>query len=476
MKPLAFFLLPLVGTLLFISPASFAEDDFSFEERDAKKLGEILKKIIDAKIIDDRTEESKRLGEFNKALDTIKDKKSIKDILKYSDQFYRLKEWAIDKTDKVIKTKAGKEGFQESEFTDESGGAQAYSYMISIPKGYKPDAEERFPVLIYLHSKTKVKSKVKTRVLKEIKAELDSFFNGKNPVCKEIFEKAIIIVPVGPLSGRKNKNVTDAAVDWEKLQWGRMSAFVAVRVFTEKMVFDRGRVFVLGKGKDGLAAFKYATWYPSLFAGAVAIDSPLAPMFSENGGDSQFVYISTEANDSSQAKAASDWAGAMTGSDGGPKATFVDGGGTDSSSLDDKGLAAIRDLIDRTPKAAAPSKIALKTISLEYSSNGWLQILVMNNTNSMKEGDEDVPSVVAEVDKASNTFDIKTNRVGKLRIFLNDNVVDMDRPIIVNLNGKTRFEGTKARNMDRMLDMMFTNLAGNYDIYTNYIEIEEEDI
>lgn len=475
MKRLAFFLLLLVGTFLLVSPASFGEDDFSFEERDAKKLGGILKSIIDAKIIDDRTEENKQRGEFNKILDALKEKNNIKDLLKYSDQFYRLKEWAIDTTDKVIKSKAGK-GFQESEFTDESGGSQAYSYMISIPKGYKPDVEERSPILIYLHSKTEVKSNDKKRVLKEIRAEVTSFFDDKNPVCKEIYEKAIIIAPVGPLSGRKNKDVTDAAVDWEKLEWGRMSAFTAVRVFTEKMVFDRGRVFVLGKGKDGLAALKYATWYPSLFAGAVAIDSPLTPMFTENAGNSELVYISTAANDEAQAKAATEWAAAMTGSEGGPKATFVDGGGENASSLGEKGLTAISDLIGRTPKTAAPSKIVLKSISLEYSSNGWLQVLVMNNTNTMKEGDEDVPSVVAEVDRASNTFDIKTNRVGSLRIFLNDNIVDMDRPIIVNLNGKTRWEGTKERNMVTMLDMMFSNLAGNYDIYTNFIEIEEEDI
>ncbi len=475
MKLLAVFLLPFVGSFLLISPASFGEDDFSFEERDAKKLGGILKKIIDAKIIDDRTEEAKQLGDWTKILDGIKEKKNIKDLMKYPDQFYRIKEWAIDKTDKVIKSKAGK-GFQESEFTDEAGGSQAYSYMISIPKGYKPDAEKRFPVLIYLHSKTKVKSKDKKRVLKEIRAELTGFFDEKNPACKVIYENAIIIAPVGPLSGRKNKNVTDAAVDWDKLEWGRMSAFTAVRVFTEKMVFDRGRVFVIGKEKDGLSAFKYATWYPSLFAGAIAVDAPLSPLFTQNAGDMELVYISSEANDAEQAKAAAAWAEGLTGNDGGPKATFVDGGGKDAANLSESGLAAIKSLLERPPKPTAPSKIVLKSISLEYSSSGWLQVLVMNNTNTMKDGDEDVPSATAEVDKASNTIDIKTNRVGSLRIFLNDKIVDMDRPIVINLNGKTRWEGTKERNLLSMLDMMFTNLAGNYDIYTNFIEIEEEDI
>jgi hypothetical protein len=98
----------------------------------------------------------------------------------------------------------------------------------------------------------------------------------------------------------------------------------------------------------------------------------------------------------------------------------------------------------------------------------------MNNTASMKVGDEDVPFVEARVDRATNTFDIKTNRVGRIRIFLNDKLVDMDREIKVNLNGAERWKGTKERNGILMLRMLYENWAGDYEVYTNFIDIEDE--
>jgi|GEM_PF-1973746 len=468
MKKLIVFTGFLAGLILFLSANAIAEDDLTLNDRELENLAKDMKALFDAKTLDDRSAEMEATLALTSSLDEVAAKKGIKNVLKYPDAIFRIKELTINtkhKSARVFKSKAGK-GFQENYFEDPTDNDRNYKYFVSLPKGYKTGGGDRFPVLIYLHSETGGGS----RVLKDVREELKLVFNDK-----ELLEKTIILAPVGPVKGKRK--VIDAAEDWELLDPGRKTAFIGLRVLLEMMVFDRSRVFIMGMGPSGAVAYKFSTWYPSLFSGAVAVDAPVTSLFYENARDLHLVYISTPQNRKNHAEQAAAMAAKYPGDNGGTKAIFIDDAEDPGkrSRLATKSIAALNKLMDRAPKKTIPTSIMLRSIDLEFSANAWLKIDVMNNTASMKIGDEDLPYVDAKVDRESNSFNITSNRVGRFRLFLNDKLVDMDKKITVNLNGKKRWEGTKERNMLLMLNMLYENWAGDYEVYTNYIDIEEED-
>jgi len=432
-----------------------------FSKSTLKNVSKDLQEIIAAFSEDNREDELKWKARLIKDLNKAAQKAKKDNLLKYPDAFYSAKALAIDLKDKGLK-RVGK-GFVENEFIDAGDKDRKYTYFVSIPKGYKVNLEKCFPVILYLRDPTDVPDR---KLLTTVKAELEAVFADT-----EIMNNAIILCPVGP-NGPRKKTYIDASGDWEKLDPGRKSAFICIRVFLERMVFDRGRVFVYGNGRNGLSALRFATWYPSFFAGAVAVDAPLEPMFTENAGDTQFVYISTSKNSAGNKKKAEEWAKGFQSSDHVSVSCIDDSG--EPHAIADKGKEAIRTLINREPKKTSPERILLKALDLEFSSNSWLQIIDMNNSSTMKIGDEDVPYVDATVNKDTNSFIIKTNRVGQFTLYLNDKIIDMDKKITVMVNGKKRWEGTKERNLDLMLNMIYGNWAGDYEIYTNYIEVEDK--
>jgi hypothetical protein len=463
-----YILLPFLvslGLFSFSASALYADDGVELGKKELDDLGKDLKAIFDAKMTSDRDADTKAQASFNKRMSEIAGKKGVADIMRFCDQIYRVKELTIDKKDKVFKSKAGK-GFVEHVFTDYTDQDRNYKYYVSIPKAYKPMAEERFPVLIYLHSKSGGKNS--RAILKSVKNELRTVFKDK-----ALLEKTFVIVPIGPELGKK-KRLVEAANDWEKLDPGLKTAFIAVRVVMEKIVYDRGKVLVSGFGRNGLTALRFATQYPSLFSGAFVVDAPLEPMYLENGGGMNFTFVSTSGNDKGPAEALAE---KFTGEDGGPRVTVVedDAPAGKIPALTETGNKALLDLLALPSRNTCPDKIVMKSIDLSYNSNGWLQIHVMNNTTSMKIGSEDVPSIEAGVDRDSNTFSITSERIGKFRIFLSDKLIDMDKKIVVNLNGEIRWEGTKERNPLLMVQMLFENWAGDYEVYTNYIDIESKD-
>jgi len=466
--PFTLFVLVVATAFLFSLSAVKADDgDFTFTRKELSDLSKDMKSVFDAMQSGDRAKEANASNSFIAKMKAISDRKKIKDLLKYPDEIYRIKELTIDTKDRIIKSKAG-QGFQLNLYVDKTDQDRNYSYYISIPKGYKPTAEKRFPVLLYLHSPAKGRDK--RSILKSVKNELEMVFYDK-----KFLEKGIIIAPVGP-EGVYRKKLADAAEDWEDLDPGRKTAFIAVRVFLEKMVFDRGRVIVFGFGRNGLSAFHYATWYPSLFSGALAVDAPVEPLFMSNTIGMHFSYVSTAANKEENAKKAAAFAKQFSGGEGLDVTFVADSGKADRKTLlTPKGMEALKAILDAPSRTTSPKKVVLKSIDLAYSANAWLQIQVMNNSDKMKVGDKDVPFVEATVDRESDTFNIKTNRVGKFRLYLNDKLVDMDRKITVIVNGKKRWEGTKERNPLLMLRMLFENWAGDYEVYTNYIDIELAD-
>lgn len=71
----------------------------------------------------------------------------------------------------------------------------------------------------------------------------------------------------------------------------------------------------------------------------------------------------------------------------------------------------------------------------------------------------------------SHTIDLTTRNVRMVRLYLNDQMVDLDHPVKVVVNGLTRFEGMPPQSMEEMLkDQLFLGRGWRY--YTAVIDLD----
>ena len=57
----------------------------------------------------------------------------------------------------------------------------------------------------------------------------------------------------------------------------------------------------------------------------------------------------------------------------------------------------------------------------------------------------------ASLDKRSSVINLKTNHHGKITVHLNDSMINLEKPLIVNINGSTVFKGTVKRDAKVMV-------------------------
>lgn len=445
--------------ILLSSPCAQAEDEL-LSKKEIEALSGTLKKVFDARTESNRSEERDASVELSEKIAEIEKDKGMEDILKFSDQWHRIREGTINTKNKAFKRKG--KGFSKGEFIDDTEVDQRpYVFYVSLPKDYDPEGSVRFPVILFLHPEIAGKKKAD----KETQKMLKTLFKDS-----ELLSKYIVLAPVGPMVGsKKKKSLVDSGKDWEAMEYGKKTAFIMCRVLMEQMVFDRSKVFLYGVGKSGLSCFRYATWHPSFFAGAIGRDATLADLAMENVKKIPFLYVSSSEN--TRKDKAAEWAGKYSEGDI-PQVTFVEDAG-ELFKPSEEAEAQIREWLDKVSKNTTPPEVYLKTVDLATASSSWLRIEELNASLDMGLDDPEYPWVTATVDKDSNTIMIESQNVQKVKIFLNDKIINMDEKITVLMNGENRFEGKKERNLDKMLDLVYYNIAGDFEIYTNYIDISE---
>ncbi len=484
--------LPLI--FIFTTSVGFSQDEDVLGADDIRKISSYMKDIFDGWIVDDRNKALEGKNKLAKIIDKLEKGKGVGDLLKYTDLWYRISEGAIE-SNKLFKTKMGK-GFQRAEYIDYGQVPEkTYPYFINIPKEYDPEGEVRFPVIIFLHPEITRKGK---KVDKEVQKMLKALYSDD-----EILDQYIIIAPLGPMEKLKPRSrkmvLVDAAKDWESLS-GRKTAFTAIRIMREQMVFDRSRVIIEGVGKAGLSAYRYATWYPSFFSGVIGRDAPLAPIVVENLMNIPFLYFSTTENKKNQLEEAKAWADKYPkdgkkdsknseekGEDAEAALRFTllesaaalnEPSGEDALSeeeLEAIDMAAIKAWMGGIKKNTVPREVFMKTADREKAANYWLLIVDLNTGLDVQLDDPDYPWIKGKVESDSNTIVLESKRVLKIMVFLNDKLLDLDKKISIILNGKKRFEGKVERNLDKLLVLSYNNRAGDFELYCNFIEISENE-
>ena len=451
----------VLASCLFVCSNAFAEDDFTFSKRDGKVLSGLMKEVFDARLIGDKEKEYESKSELNKLIKSIEEKQKKGDLLKHTDAWHLIRAGTKDDKGPIPKLKG--RGFKEEEFVDYAEINECtYKYYVSVPRKYKMDSEEKLPVIIFLHPEVEGR-----KIEREVQVILKNVYSDKY-----FLDNFVIIAPIGPMegSGRRQKLV-DAAIDWDELKNGRKTAFVAVRLLLEQVVFDRSKVFLDGIGKAGLSAIRYATWYPGCFSGVINRDGPIETVAMENIKDIPCLYISSSNNKNE--KDAAKWA--EEHSDGEvPQVTFVKDSGK-SLEPGPEATEAAKTWLEKVGKDTVPKNVYIKAANLDVAGKSWLRINSLNAGLNMDINDPDCPWIEGEIDRESNSIILKSNRVLALTVFLNDKMLDLDKSITIILNDKNRFEGKVERNFDKMLDLIYYNSAADYEVYCNYKQLSEEE-
>ncbi len=189
---------------------------------------------------------------------------------------------------------------------------------------------------------------------------------------------------------------------------------------------DFDRVFLAGRGEGVAAALRIAALFPDRFAGVIG-----------RGGDA------TDVPATNLRHVASFFEG------GGPKvAEFqkrIEAAGYDNSTaVADAGEKEIWEWLSGRRRTAVPAQVDLAPLDRAGSSAYWIEIVGADPA--------DDPSISASADRASNTITIRARNTPAVRLFFNDRLVDLDKPVRVVINGvehEHRFERSLLQTLNR---------------------------
>ena len=108
-------------------------------------------------------------------------------------------------------------------------------------------------------------------------------------------------------------------------------------------------------------------------------------------------------------------------------------------------------------------------------SFAFLQSGSVNRRANANPDDKDFPRIDVSVDRAKNTISIETVNVTELAVYLSDAVVDLDKQVVIEVNGKPRIKKTFQRSLKEMLETRYYNNSGDYGLYPASVVIEDID-
>jgi hypothetical protein len=102
--------------------------------------------------------------------------------------------------------------------------------------------------------------------------------------------------------------------------------------------------------------------------------------------------------------------------------------------------------IKEQKRASYPAELAFVPSSAYTRTSYWISVEGVDVDGGAK--------LNARADREANTIDIQAEGIESLRIYFNDRLVDMDRPVRVVINGVAS-EALVARNAKTMLDLVY---------------------
>ncbi len=214
----------------------------------------------------------------------------------------------------------------------------------------------------------------------------------------DILDKWVVIAP----------NLQDVAADQVLELKGRTRILRSFGSAALRIHLDRNRVFLFGQGSNASTAITYAALLPHFFAAAAVVgDQKLTEEQKEN----------------------LEWV---------PFQAFSDAG------------EACKWFLEQKPRMPYPSSFQ-HTLTQPWAGRSyWVQALRFEPSAALK-GKENPARIKVSVDRASNTIRLDCTNVYEVALYLNDEILDLSKPIHVVRNG-TDFEYQATRSLSTLLN------------------------
>jgi len=427
----------------------------SIPAKDLAKYSKDLNGFFDALAADDLDGQAKSLDAIEKEMKAQAKRARVDDPLKYPGDWDLALELSKPE-DRALKSHYGK-GFFRHTYTylgDPSPKKKdddvTVVCLLSIPSSYGKD-ESLPPAIVAIKPKLDLKG-----------GELENkVIEMGNAIYSDVLENAIVLIPLGEeLGSGRDRATTEPEGSWMAPD-GLFSFSMALNVLLEQLRFDRSRVVLDGWGDAGLDATNLATNLPSWFAGLISR--------SGDPGDDRVIYDNLRGVPVLYVNGDADGRKADLEALKGRKAdlTVVEESGS-ALAPSDATRKTVATWIGERKRDLAPDTIDHRIGNVDFQFVDWILASDPRLRANARPGDPDFPHVKAQIDRASNTIKIDTVNVLELKVFLSDALVDLDKKVVIEVNGKKVEDKVYTRDLRTMLENRFRT-----DAYSGIYTAEE---
>lgn len=211
---------------------------------------------------------------------------------------------------------------------------------------------------------------------------------------------------------------------------GAYQVMTALSLVQREFAVDCNRRFLVGSGKGFAAVEATAATYPQVFAGVIGIGDV---SMTDAGHLQNFRSLPTlllKGGEGAKALAAK----------------LEENGFSNCTQSLDGGATQAWEWMGGNRRISYPSHISFFPKSDNARVAHWISLVGFQSAEN--------PRIDAKADRASNTITIDAEKIADLVIFLNDELVDLDKPVRFVINGAIH-EQTVARNAPEMIKNQF---------------------
>ncbi len=424
LRPIALFLAALAVPAL--APAQEPE----LRSSDHKKLGGLVSKYFTAKRENKKPYEA--LASVQEELDKITRKMKDRDALSLTADLEQVLYLAEETNPRGVKLGATVERKVESDhFVDEDGKPFEIPYAVSSPKKYKASTGP-YPLLLCLPGLREGKPDEPTQHIIEF---------WKNP---DLLDQAIVVTCWLPEDTSRW-----AAIGDKDAPGGAGILLSVLKDVTDTFLIDRDKIFLAGREASVPAILEIGAMFHDRFAGIIGRTGDIGDTGWENFRNLP-TYLAGAGEKASAFEKKIQEAGYNN--------TTVKPDGTEDE---------IWEWMQATSRASYPEHVTLYPGSPTPYRAYWVEL--------PRGGNEDGAKVDAVIDRGSNTITVEAEGIRSVRLFYNDALLDLDKPVRVIVN-KVEHETVIPRRLEDALDWIFDGRCDPGRFFVNQLNYDVDTV